>query len=141
MKKFITDIRTLAALLMASATFAACSGSDDSIVSEPQQQAATTKTCTLTVNASKGDGTTTRALAYDGTSKELNATWTAGDKVTVFYLSEQDMGGGHIMNIPTEIGTLTAQSSGASTTLTGEITTKGITIGGMSSESNMRPCN
>ncbi len=33
--------------------------------------------------------------------------------------------------MPTEIGTLTAQSSGASTTLTGEITTTGITIGGM----------
>jgi hypothetical protein len=72
-------------------------------------------------------GATTRAL--DLSNKTLNATWTAGDKVAVYYMHPKAMGE-EIMYTPTEIGTLEAQSSGASTTLTGEITTTGITIGG-----------
>ena len=130
MKKFMTDIKTLAALFIAGSAFTACS-SDDNF--EQPAKPTTPKTCTLTVNATKGDDATTRALALDesGVKNVLNATWTEGDKVTVYYMYERDMGGGHTMSMPIEIGTLTAQSTGASTTLTGEITTTGITVGGM----------
>ena len=123
---------SLAALLMAGAAFAACTSSSDSIIEEQPAEPTAPKTCTLTVNATKGGDATTRALALDesGEKNELNATWTAGDKVAVYYMHPKDMGG-EIMYTPTQIGTLEAQSSGASTTLTGDITTTGITIGGM----------
>ena len=125
--KFMTNIKTLTALLIVGAAFAACSSSDE-IINETQQPANPTKpkTCTLTIKASKGSDAT-RAL--DLTNKTLNATWTAGDKVAVYYMHPKAMGE-EIMYTPTQIGTLEAQSSGASTTLTGEITTTGITIGG-----------
>ena len=59
MKKYFSNIRTLAALLMAGAAFAACS-SDDNSIEQPANPTAP-KTYTLTVNASKGDAST-RAL-------------------------------------------------------------------------------
>lgn len=59
---------------------------------------------TLTVNASKGPV----SKALDLTESTLSASWTEGDKVKVY------MG-------DTEIGELTAQSTGASTKLTGEL--------------------
>ena len=62
------NILSLAALLIASATFVACSSSDDSIIEEPQQPAGT-KTYTMTVQASKG--METKALELDGST--LNA--------------------------------------------------------------------
>ena len=80
MKKFITDIRTLAALLMAGAAFTACSSSDDNIIDEQPVNPAQ-KTYTLTVNASKGDGATTRAL--DLTGKTLTASWATTENVYV----------------------------------------------------------
>ena len=137
MKKIISNIYILAALLMAGATFTACSSSEDSINEQPAEPT-TPKTCTLTVNATKIGDATTRALALDesGASNVLNATWTEGDKVIVYYMHPQDMGVGEIRYTPTEIGSLEAQSSGASTTLTGDITTKGITIGGLFGESS-----
>ena len=122
--KFMTNIKTLTALLMAGAAFTACSSSDE-IIEQPANPTKP-KTCTLTIKASKGSDAT-RAL--DLSNKTLNATWTAGDKVAVYYMHPKAMGE-EIMYTPTEIGTLEAQSSGASTTLTGEITTTGITIGG-----------
>jgi len=104
MKKFITDIRTLAALLIASATFVACS-SDNDIIGENQQPVNPTGKYTMTINASKGDGATTRALSLDG--KTLNAIWTDGEEVTV-YEGENCL------------GTLSAtNSNGANCTLTG----------------------
>jgi len=107
------EIRTLAALLIASATFVACS-SDDSIIETQQPAEPLAKTYTMTIQASKGDGATTRALAIDGTGDKnvLNATWAKGEAVTVYNVTKSaDLS-----------GTLTAQSSGASTTLKGTLT-------------------
>ena len=80
MKKFMTDIKTLAALLIAGAAFTACSSSDDNIIDEQPVNPAQ-KTYTLTVNASKGDGATTRAL--DLTGKTLTASWATTERVYV----------------------------------------------------------
>ena len=107
MKKMMTNIKTLAALLIASATFAACSN-DDNIIGE-QPAAPSQQTYTMTVNASKGGDATTRALSLDG--KALNATWAEGDKVKVYNSSNA------------EIGELTAETSGASTKLKGDLST------------------
>ncbi len=80
MKKFLTDIRTMAALLMASATLAACSSEDNIIDEQPVQHKG--QVYTMTVSATKGGdaadsrATTTRALSLDGEDgKTLNATW------------------------------------------------------------------
>ena len=116
MKKFITDIRTLAALLIASATFVACSSDDNSII-ENQQPANPTGKYTMTINASKGgDGATTRALTIDGSGAKnvLNATWATTENVYVQKGSEW------------ATGSLQPQADGATATLKGELS--GITI-------------
>lgn len=78
MKKTISNIRTMAALLMAGAAFAACS-SDDDIISE--QPANTGKqSYTLTISASK-DGSATRALELDGDA--VVASWETTDEIVV----------------------------------------------------------
>jgi len=83
MKKFITDIRTLAALLMAGAAFTACSSDDDSIIDEQPVNPAK-QTYTFTVKASKGDDGTTRALTLTGEgNKTLKAYWDGTETVTV----------------------------------------------------------
>ena len=111
-KKILSDIRTMAALLMASATLAACSSEDNITDEQPVQP--TEQVYTMTVSASKGDAAdsrpTTRALSLDG--KTLNAAWAEGERVTVYNVTRStDLG-----------GTLVAQASGASTTLKGELT-------------------
>ena len=116
MKKFITDIRTLAALLIASATFAACSSSDDNIIEEQPANPAE-QVYTLTIQASKptGDDATTRGLYWgDGeTKKVLKVNWNGKEKVRVV----QD---GKV------IGTLSAAMNNGEnenkTTLTGTVT-------------------
>lgn len=100
MKAFVTNIKTLSAMLLAVVAMVACS-SDDSII---EQSGNTTGKYTLTVKASKG--VDTRALADNGTS--IVATWTEGDVVNVYKNSSK-------------IGELTAQSTGASTTLSGTL--------------------
>ena len=106
------DIRTLAALLIASATFVACT-SDDSITDEPQQPAADAQqTYTMTIEATKGDGTTTRALSLD--DNKLNAMWATTEHV---YVQKGETWAG---------GSLQPQTAGTSTTLKGELS--GITI-------------
>ncbi len=110
------DIRTLAALLIASAAFVACS-SDDNIISENQQPANPTGKYTMTINASKGgDGATTRALTIDdsGAKNVLNATWATTENVYV-----QKAGAW-------ATGSLQPQADGATATLKGELS--GITI-------------
>ena len=103
------DIRTLAALLIASATFVACS-SDDDIINETQQPVI--GKYTMTINASKGDDATTRALSLSG--KTLSVKWAATDEVSVFPTSSW----------LTPLGTLTAAASdNSSTSLTGDLTT------------------
>ena len=104
------DIKILAALLIASAAFVACS-SDDNIIANENQQPVIGK-YTMTINASKGDDATTRALALDG--KTLSVKWAATDEVSVFPTSSW----------LTPLGTLTAAASETgSTTLTGDLTT------------------
>ena len=108
MKKIKTTIQTLAALLVAAVAITACSSSDDDAV--PGGSPAGSNVYTLTVEATKGNGDATiRALTLEG--KTLNATWTAGDKVEVWSSDGTTV----------KYGTLTAQSSGSSTTLTGEM--------------------
>ena len=113
MKKYITDIKTLAALLMAGAAMTACS-SDDNIVSDAQQPVNPTGKYTMTVNATMGDnGTngTNRALALDGTA--LKVKWAGTDQVAVFQEAWSR----------TPLGTLTAAASETgSTTLSGDLT-------------------
>ena len=108
MKKMMTNMKTLVALLMAGAAVTSCS-SDNTISDQPVQQPAGLQVYTMTVEATKG-GDGTRSLADGGTT--LTSTWSAGDKVKVYNSSD------------TELGELTAQSDGASTTLTGTLTTK-----------------
>ncbi len=107
MKKIITDIKTLAALLMAGAALAACSGDDNIIGEQPASQ----QTYTMTIEASKGgDAATTRALALDG--KTLNATWETSNEVKAYNYTQSSA----------FTGSLKPQSSGASATLTGSLT-------------------
>ncbi len=106
MKKIKTTIHALAALLVAAVVTTACSSEDDNFTGG---QTAEPKVYTMTVHATKGGDASTRALSLDGTT--LNATWTAGDKVEVWSSDGTTV----------KYGTLTAQSSGSSTTLTGEM--------------------
>ena len=95
MKKIFGNIRTLAALLIASATLAACSTEDSVMTDEKAPQV-----YTLTIDASMDGGAQTRALALDGT--KLVASWADGDKLTVT-----------IMAYDTKLGELTASSVSA----------------------------
>ena len=106
------NILSLAALLIASATFVACSNDDNIIDEQPVQP--TEQVYTMTVNAQKGGDAadsraTTRALSLSGST--LNATWTAGDAVEVWTSD----------GTTTKYGTLTAETSGASTKLKGTL--------------------
>ena len=109
----MTDIKTLAALLMAGAAMTACSDKDN-IANEAQQPVNPTGHYTMTVNATMGDnGTngTNRALALD--SKTLKVKWAGTDQVSVFPAASNG----------TLLGTLTAtESETGTTTLTGNLT-------------------
>ncbi len=111
MKKIMTNIKTLAALLMAGVALAACSSSDDSIIEQPVNPTEP-KTYTMTIRASKGDDATTRGLYFaDGeVGKNLSVNWNGKEKIRV------------VQN-GAVIGTLSAAlSSTESTTLTGTVT-------------------
>ena len=103
MKKFITYSKTLAALLMASATFVACTN-DDNIIDEPRQPA--NGKYTMTIEATKG-GATTRALSLSG--KTLNATWATTENVYVQKGSDW------------ATGSLQPQTDGETATLKGDL--------------------
>jgi len=112
MKKMMTNIKTLAALLIASATLAACSSDDNTIDQQPAQPAGQ-QVYTMTVNASKGgDAATTRALTLDG--KTLNATWATTENI---YVKKGETWA---------TGSLQPQADGTTATLKG--TLSGITI-------------
>lgn len=104
-----STVRSFAAFFVAGLAFAACS-SDNSLVEEPQpvqQPSQSGSVYTVTVNATKGGET--RALSVDGS--DISATWSVGDEVTVYNVTEE-----------IELsGTLVAQSDGTSTTLTGDL--------------------
>jgi hypothetical protein len=109
MQKFITDIKSLATLLMAGAAFAACSSEDNMIGGQPASQ----QTYTMTIEASKGGGSdaTTRALSIDG-SGALNATWETSNEVKAYNYTQSSA----------FTGSLKPQSNGVSATLTGSLT-------------------
>lgn len=111
MKKFMTNIKTLAALLITASAFIACSSDDNTTDEQPVNP--TQKTYTLTIKASKGDNAAsriTRALSL--VDNNLTATWTAGDQVTVYNKTKgKDLG-----------GYLEAQGNGGNTTLSGTLT-------------------
>ena len=79
------NIKALAALFIASATFVACS-SDNDIISENQKPVNPTGKYTMTINASQGEDPLTRALTTDGTN--ISATWTKGDLVSVYNVTK-----------------------------------------------------
>ena len=111
MKKFIHNIYLLAALFL---TATACTNEDTALDSSAvEKEQPIIKTYTMTVNASKGeDIATTRDLALVGST--LNSTWKTGETVKVYNA------------LSVELGTLTAQSDGPNTTLSG--TLSGATI-------------
>ena len=112
--KKITGWLVMAAALTAGMT--ACS-SDDITTDAPTS--ATTdapKTYTMTVNAYKSIDASTRALSLDDQTNTLNATWKAGDMVSVTKESNGET--------QETYGTLTAtnvSADGLSCTLTGEL--------------------
>lgn len=107
MKMILKHILNTSALLLTGIVFAGCSSSDAPI----EQPINPTGKYTMTVNASKGDNATTRALFFDGTA--LNVKWTAGEEVAV-YKSDWS----------SKLGTLSAAaSSNGKTTLSGDLTT------------------
>ena len=110
MKKFNTDIKTLAALLMAGAAMTACSDTDN-IANEAQHPANPIGKYTMTVNASKGGDVTTRALVLDG--KTLKVKWADTEQVAVFPADWS--------NAPLGLLTAAASESGT-TTLSGDLT-------------------
>ena len=119
MKKNIFNIKTLAALLMAGAAFTACSNEDDLIKEQPVNP---TQKYIMTVNATKGDDATTRALSLSG--KTLSAQWAATDEVSVFPEAWSST------TTLTPIGTLTAAASATgSTSLAGEVETTNLNTG------------
>ena len=103
------NILSLAALLIASATFVACSN-DDNIIDEQHAKA---QTYTMTINAAKGGDTTTRALTLgrndDDTKNVLNASWATSENVYVQTGSDW------------ATGSLQPQTDGATATLKGTL--------------------
>ena len=76
----------LAALLIASATFAACSNDDSIIEEQPVENPTAPKTYTMTIQATKGNAATTRGLYTSTTDGKtsLNVTWNENEEVEVF---------------------------------------------------------
>ncbi len=113
MKKFVTYINSLAALLMAGAAMTACSDKDN-IANEVQQPVNPVGHYTMTVNATMGDDGTkgsNRALALD--DKKLKVKWAGTDQVAVSPEAWSR----------TPLGTLTAAASETgTTTLSGDLT-------------------
>ena len=97
-KAMKTTIKTLCGMLVMLA-FTACSSNNDEAVNTPQFWH-------VTLTASMGDADT-RALIPNGNA--ITASFAAGDKVKV------------LKSDGTEVGTLTAKTAGASTTLEGNI--------------------
>ena len=112
---------SMAALLMASATFVACS-SDDSIVEETPQQQPAAQRYSLTIDAAKvDDSALTRALTSGEHS--LTPTWGANDKVAAVNFTKASNDDLTVkMDAPVS-GYLEPETSGqAIASLTGELT-------------------
>ena len=114
MKKFMTSIKTLAALLMAGAAFSACSSSDDNIANEQPANPTQPQVYTMVIKASKGGDATTRAL--QGGDGSVTAYWNGNETIDVV----QDNG-----TTKEKIGTASAaESSDGSTTITATLTSE-----------------
>ena len=124
MKRVFSMFMTVA-LLVAGVAMTGCKNDNN----EPQ---ALKTTYHMSINATKGtdnqaDGPR-RVLTPNGSS--IDATWAAGEEVNVYYyidyyqVGEEWFGGEW-----TNIGTLTAETSGASTTLTGDLTVENLEVG------------
>ena len=100
------SIHVIAALLLMGAVSTSCS--DDNWLQD-NNALSVSKTYTLTVQANKGIEST-RALSLGAST--INATWTEGEEVTVYNVSRSTA----------LAGSLVAKSSGASTTLKGQLT-------------------
>lgn len=103
MKKMITNMKTLVALLMAGAAVTSCSS--DNEMDSPKAPAG--KTYTMTVQATKGGDATTRALTDAGST--LTATWATTENV---YVKKVDTWA---------TGSLKPQADGATATLKGTL--------------------
>ena len=88
MKKFMTSIKTLAALLMAGAAFSACSSSDDNIANEQPANPTQPQVYTMVIKASKGGDATTRALqpGYDDVlgKNTVDVYWSGDETIEVY---------------------------------------------------------
>lgn len=116
MKRSMISIRTVAALLLTVAAVTACSNDDIFADESTPVTTETPRAYTLTVKATKnGNDAGTRALTLEGNT--LNATWKADEEVAVYSVTGE---GSEEMESIAPVGTLTAQSSGATTTLNGE---------------------
>ena len=73
---------SMAALLLASGTFVACSSSNDDIVAEQTNNDAQ-QVYTMTVQATKGDDAFTRGLVLNEDGTKLSVKWNVGEKVYV----------------------------------------------------------
>lgn len=85
MRKFFSNICTLAILLLVGAAIAACSN-DDNAIDEQTANSTELRSYTLTVNASNASNTTRALELVDGTGSKskLVAKWEEGDEVTVY---------------------------------------------------------
>lgn len=114
MKKTFANIRTLAALLIASAALAACSNDDGAIIDSAQPaQEQGPQVYTLTLQAGKADNAQTRALKLE-TNGDLTAYWAEGDVVTV------TKGATALGTLSVKEGSISA--NGQTCTFTGELT-------------------
>lgn len=112
MKTMTKDIRTLAALLIASATFVACSNDENIIEEQPVNPAQQVYTMTIQASKLSGDDATTRGLYWNNPSTydEIKVYWHEGEEVRV------------VQN-GSVVGTLTSTASeDGSTTLSGTLT-------------------
>ena len=106
-RKLYIAAAVLIVLVVALGLLTACT-SESLVEYEAPAVSTAPTTYTLTVQASKGEADTSRALNLDS-SGALNASWTKDDEVKVYNASG------------TEVGSLKAASSGAETMLKGEV--------------------
>ncbi|MBR1500642.1 MAG: hypothetical protein IJ616_01595 [Bacteroidales bacterium] len=107
MKKTFANIRTLAAVLMASAALVACNKEHNATAEQTPQ------VYTLTIQAGMNDGTQTKALELEGT--KLVAKWEEGETVEV------RKGATLLGNLTVSNVSADGQSCTLSGTLTGDI--------------------
>ena len=104
-------------LMMVAAALVGCSQEEQpNVVEQPEviEQPETPTTYTMTVTATKSNDALTRALSLGNDGSTLNAMWKAGEKIQVASPNLET-------NSIEEIGTLTAQSDGTTTTFTGTL--------------------